>query len=71
MWRVSKEAGRPFPRVSDDDVIDFMVTEAVAVKIATLAEVEQDNKKRKDWRSDRQTLKEAARAAEVQAQPNR
>lgn len=32
VWRVCKAAGRSFPRVSDDDVIDFLVTEAVYVK---------------------------------------
>lgn len=33
MWRVYKEAGRPWPRLSDDDVLDYMVMEAVAMKI--------------------------------------
>lgn len=33
MWRVCKAAGRPWPKLSDDDVIDYMVMEAVALKI--------------------------------------
>lgn len=28
----SKESGKPMPRFSDDDVIDFMVTEAVILR---------------------------------------
>lgn len=32
MWRVCKEAGRPWPVLSDDDVVDYMVMEAVALK---------------------------------------
>ena len=33
MWRVYKEAGRPWPVLSDDDVLDYMVMEAVALKV--------------------------------------
>lgn len=33
MWRVCKDAGRPWPVLCDDDVIDYMVMEAVAIKV--------------------------------------
>lgn len=46
-----------------------MVTEAVAVKVSKLAEMEADEAKKKDWRSNRDNLKEAVATAEVNAQP--
>lgn len=34
MWRVNKAAGRPWPvLIPDDDVLDYMVMEAVAIKV--------------------------------------
>lgn len=34
LWRVHKEAGRPWPVIcADDDVIDYMVMEAVAIRV--------------------------------------
>jgi hypothetical protein len=58
MWRVCKEAGRPWPRLSDDDVIDYMVMEAVCLRVARedekakkaaekQAEIEQFKKQRR------------------------
>lgn len=58
MWRVCKAAGRPWPRLSDDDVIDYMVMEAVCLRAGR--EDEKDRKKaEKDaemekWRKQRQ-----------------
>lgn len=46
-----------------------MVTEAVAVKVSKLDEMEADEKKKADWRSNRDNLKEAVATAEVNAQP--
>lgn len=43
MWRVHKQAGRSFPAVSDDEVVDYLVMEAVGMKIAG-----EDNKARED-----------------------
>lgn len=42
LWRVCKEAGRPFPQVSDDDVTDYLVMEAVFIK--AMAEQEKHQK---------------------------
>lgn len=39
MLRAYKGAGRPLPPFSADDVVDFMVTEAVVVKM-----IHEDNK---------------------------
>ncbi len=56
VWRASKAAGRPFPRISDDDVIDFMVMEAVGLKVAqedadARERAEADSRK-KSWKGD-------------------
>lgn len=32
MWRAYQAAGRPWPKLDDDEVIDYMILEAVAVK---------------------------------------
>lgn len=40
---VCKEAGRPLPQFSDDDVLDFMVTEAVILKYVHEREEHQEN----------------------------
>ena len=57
MWRVCSKAGRPWPRVSDDDVIDYLVMEAVAIRV-----LEEDRKaekaaERESWKADREKLK--------------
>lgn len=31
-WRTYREAGRPIPRLHEDDVIDFMLLEAIHLK---------------------------------------
>lgn len=53
--RVYKEAGRPLPKFSDDDVLDYMVTEAIIAKnleeerkAQDKAEVERERQKFKD-----------------------
>jgi hypothetical protein len=33
MWRVHKDAGRPWPKFSDDPVVDYMVMEAVYLRV--------------------------------------
>jgi len=33
MWRVCREAGRPWPILDDDPVVDYMVMEAVALRV--------------------------------------
>ena len=33
LWRTCKAAGRPFPQLVEDDVLDYLITEAVAIKV--------------------------------------
>lgn len=57
MWRVCKAAGRSWPViVPDDDVLDYMVMEAVAVKAAR--EDKQDEKQREIERWKQEKIKE-------------
>jgi hypothetical protein len=52
MWRVCKEAGRPWPILSDDSVIDYMVMEAVALKVRKADEKAQKEAEREQWKKE-------------------
>ncbi len=56
MWRVLRAANRPWPVLSDDPVIDYMVMEAVFLKAQ--AEEQQAEKDRQiaDWKKDTSKL---------------
>lgn len=43
LWTTYKEAGRPVPKFSDDDYIDFCITEALYLRY-----VKEENKRRKE-----------------------
>lgn len=53
LWHVCKEAGRPWPQLDDDDVIDFMVMEAVAITAAKEAKKQEENQERQSWKKDK------------------
>ena len=57
MWRVCSKAGRPWPSVSDDDVIDYLVMEAVAFRVFNEDEKARKNAERESWKADREDLK--------------
>ena len=50
LWRAYKAANRPFPVLSSDDVMDFLIVEAVALKVN---------------REDRETTEKAQADAEM------
>ena len=54
MWRVCREAGRPWPVLSDDDVIDYMVMEAVALRAKKQEENERKAAERERWKQEQQ-----------------
>lgn len=56
LWTTCKEAGRPWPTLDDDPVIDFMVMEAVGIKVAHEAEKRRKEAEVKEWRSDTSEL---------------
>jgi hypothetical protein len=48
LWRVHREAGRPWPVVcAEDDVIDYMVMEAVAIRVRRRDEQDQKEAEKK------------------------
>lgn len=61
LWRVHKAAGRPWPVLCpEDDVIDYMVMEAVAIKAAKAdekaAEEARKEQERQKFKSDTSAL---------------
>lgn len=56
LWRVCKEANRPFPSVSPDDVIDYMVMEALAVKDQEEQQEAQKKAERDAWRKEHRQM---------------
>jgi len=56
MWRLHQASKRPWPVLDDDDVIDYMVMEAVAVKAAKEDLKEQDKAEKKNWKQDKEGL---------------
>lgn len=63
LWNACKEAGRPWPTLDEDDVIDFMIMEAVAIKSRQQSKEVEQAKERKDWRNDSSGLDDLRRAA--------
>lgn len=67
-----KAAGRPLPKFSEDDVLDFMVTEAVVAKYyhdqKTAQEKAEEEQKRRAWAADTSSL--AERVGAIQAGQN-
>lgn len=57
LWRTCKEAGRPWPVLDDDDVIDYMIMEAVAVKSTKVEQEAQKREEQKAWKKDDEGLK--------------
>lgn len=62
MWRVYKEAGRPWPTISEDPVLDYMVMEAVALKVRKEDREAEKERRREDFKKQKQQeLKELVR----------
>lgn len=56
MWRVHKAAGKPWPVMDDDPVIDYQIMEAVATKIANEDAKEMKRLKVEEWKKDKGDL---------------
>ena len=50
LWRVCKAAGRPWPVLDPDDVIDFMVMEAVEVNVLKDDQKRAKKQEREEWK---------------------
>ena len=57
LWRVCKAAGRPWPQISEDPVLDYQIMEAVAIKAQQEDADEAAAQKRREWMKDRSHLK--------------
>lgn len=56
MWRAHKESGRPWPIMDEDEVVDYLILEAVASKAAQ-EEIEHHEAVKKDnWKKDTTNL---------------
>jgi hypothetical protein len=58
MWRVCKEAGRPWPVICDDDVVDYMVMEAVALAVRKEDDEEVKRQERERFKKDHSQLEQ-------------
>lgn len=60
LWLTRREAGQPIPDFCDDDVLNFLVTEAIRVKVGEemrqQREKMQDHEERKNFRSSHKGL---------------
>ena len=52
MWRAHKASGRPWPKMDTDEVVDYLILEAVAAKAAKEEEEHQKEKERTNWKKD-------------------
>lgn len=57
MWRVLREAGRPWPVLSEDAVTDFKVAEAVYVKVKHEEADAHKKQMREDWKKRTEDLR--------------
>lgn len=60
LWLTCREAGHPIPEFTDDDVLNFLVTEAIRVKVGEemrqQREKLQDAEERKQFRKSHKGL---------------
>lgn len=51
MWRVHRAANRPWPILSDDPIVDYMVMEAVFLRVQQEEADAEKERARKDWKA--------------------
>jgi hypothetical protein len=56
LWRIHKAAGRPWPELCEDDVIDFMIMEAIALKAAKEDKDAEKSRQVEEFKKDKQGL---------------
>lgn len=60
VWRVFRQAGRAIPEFSDDPVTDYLVVEAIALKISKEDADARKNAEREAWKQRTDELRERA-----------
>ena len=63
MWRIYKAAGKEFPDFCEDDVVNYMILEAVALKAAKEDRAAEREKEVADWKEDKGGLDKLREAA--------
>lgn len=54
-----RESNRPFPVISDDEVVDYLILEAVSAKVAKEEKAARDEIEKKEWaKRNQEALKE-------------
>lgn len=61
MWRAYKAAGRPWPNLDGDEVVDYLILEALAVKAGKEDKEALKNAEIEKWKKETQTDLEAFR----------
>lgn len=56
MWRANLAAGRPWPTLSEDSVLDFMIMEAVSLKIRKEDREAEKARERERFKKDHSSL---------------
>lgn len=52
LWTTYKEAGRPVPKFSDDDYIDFCITEALHMRALKEENKARKEQEKKQWKEE-------------------
>jgi len=60
MWMTMKEAGRPWPVICEDDVVDYQIMEAVFIKVKNEELKAAKKAEREAWKEDLDELREYA-----------
>lgn len=55
MFWVAQETNSPMPKFSDDEVVDYMVREAIVTRVGHERQEKEKENKRLDWRKDHKT----------------
>lgn len=63
LWRACKEAGRSWPVLDDDEVIDFQIMEAVALKVNREDKKEAQKRKGEEFKHDEEGLEKLRQIA--------
>jgi hypothetical protein len=50
VYRLNQELGQPMPQFSNDDVLQFMVTEAVLLRGLQARKEESKKRQKEDWK---------------------
>lgn len=58
MWRVHKASGRPFPALDSDEVIDYLIIEALSARSAKEEAAAAKNTEVEDWKKNTEELEQ-------------